>query len=242
MSLPKEQRRINEEIFTTLNAESAFLLGYIFSDGFLGFHKNTGLNYLRIYSGDLYKVENIKAILQSTTKIVHFKEKMYGEIKQGELFYLHVGCQTIIEDLIDLGMVEKKTDKIKFPYLPLDLYPHFIRGIWSGKGCVSTYKNSIFSTFTFGSIDFMKELKKHLRRMGLTPKKIELNKASKKSSYRIKYSINDTKKLFDYLYADFCELTIDREQKQLLESYFKNHTPPKRKMKRKKIISTANIG
>ncbi|MFV8467392.1 hypothetical protein [Flavobacterium sp. LB1P62] len=234
MSLPLEQKKINEDTFTNLNEESAFLLGYIFTDGFLGFHKNTGLNYLRIYSKDKVKIENIKLIFQSEAKVNHIKEKYYGEVKQGELFYLHVGNEIVIEDLIDLGMVEKKNDKIKFPYLPTELYSHFIRGVWSGKGYVSTYKNSIFSTFSFGSIDFITDLEKHLRSKGLSKRKIELNKFSKKPSYKIKYSVTDTKKLYDYIYNCSTDLTTCIEQENLLKEYFADYKPPKRKMKRRR--------
>jgi hypothetical protein len=144
----KRPKKINNEAFTELNKEKAYLLGFIFADGFLGFHKNTGLNYLRIYSKYRYKIENIKKILQSKTEIVHIREKMNETVKQRELFYLHVGDQINIEDLIDLGMVERKNDKIQFPYLPSNLHPHFIRGLWSGKGSISTYKRfNIFNIF-----------------------------------------------------------------------------------------------
>lgn len=235
MSLSKEEKEINEETFTTLNNETAFLLGYIFADGFLGFHKNTGLNYIRIYSKNKYKIENIKHIFQSKAKIVHIKEKYHGEIKQGELFYLHVGNEIIIEDLIDLGMVEKKNNQIRFPYLPTELYPHFIRGAWSGKGSFSIYKKSILSTFSIGSISFITDLEKHLRSKGLAKIKINLNKFSKKPSYQIRYSVSDTKKLYDYLYGCTTELTNCKEHENLLKEYFTNYKPPKRKMKRKNI-------
>jgi hypothetical protein len=237
MSLPEDQKQINHETFTDFNDETAYLLGFIFADGFLGFHKNTGLNYLRIYSKHRYKIENIKQILQSKTEIVHIREKMNGTIKQGELFYLHVGNQEIIEDLIDLGMVERKNDKIQFPYLPSNLLPHFIRGLWSGKGSISMYKGTILSTFSIGSIDFISDLENHLHAQGLSRQKIQINKNSKKPTYKIRYSISDTKKLYDYIYSNVTDLTISQDQENLLREFFADYQFPvitvKRKMKRK---------
>ena len=235
MSLPKIEKQINEDTFTNLNAETAFLLGFIFADGFLGFHKNTGLNYLRIYSKYRYRIENVREILKSKARINHVKEKYNGEIKQGKLFYLHIGNETIIEDLIDLGMVEKKNNNIKFPYLPAELYPHFIRGAWSGKGSVLINKNSIFSTFSIGSIEFITDLEEHLHQNGLTKQKIQQSKLSKKPSYKIKYSINDTKKLYEYIYSCVTDLTICKEHSFVLETFFLDYKPRpiKRKMKRK---------
>lgn len=235
MSLPKIEKQIDEETFTKLNEETAFLLGFIFADGFMGFHKNTGLNYLRIYSKFRYKIENIKEILKSKARINHVKEKFHGEIKQGELFYLHIGNEVIIEDLIDLGMVENKNYNIKFPYLPIELYPHFIRGAWSGKGSILINKKSIFSLFSIGSIEFITDLEKHLHQKGLTKQKIQQSKLSKKPSYKIKYSINDTKKLYDYIYSSVTKLTICKEHSEVLETYFSEYKPKplKRKMNRK---------
>lgn len=238
MSLSKNEKLINEETFTNLNSESAYLLGFIYADGFLGFHKHTGQHYLRIYSKQKYKIENARQIFRSTTPIVHIPEKINENTKQGELFYLHVGNQTIIEDLIDLGMVERKNNAIKFPYLTEDLYPHFIRGAWAGKGCVSNSNGAIFSYFTIGSIDFISSLERHLRSQGLSKQTILANKRSKKPSYRIRYSVADTKKLYEYLYADYGEFTICNEQEKLLRDFFSSYqfTAPslKRTMKRLK--------
>lgn len=238
MSLPIEEKFINEDIFTKLNEEAAFLLGFIFTDGFLSYHKNTGLHYLRVYSKNRYKIENVKTIFSSSAKINHIRERSYSDVKQGELFYLHIGNETIIEDLFDLGMVEKKNQNIKFPYLPQNLYPHFLRGAWSGSGSIATYKKNISSKFTIGSIKFITDLEKHLNSISLSSQTIRKNKASRNPSYYIKYSIRDTQKLYKYLYCNATELTTDRKQEEKLSEYFSHREKnkpikmPKRKMKR----------
>ena len=238
--MPFQRKNINEETFTNLNIESAFLLGYIFTDGFLKLDDKTGVDYLNIYSKYKYKIENVKKILLAEYNIQRIKEKVTNGIRQGELFFIRIPNPIIIEDLLDYGMVERKNEKIKFPYMTAELYPHFIRGAWSGSGSVSLYKKSIVSQFTIGSIDFITELEKHLNKIGLTKRTIHENKNSKKPSYLIRYSINDTKKLYDYLYQDSTELTTDLKQKKLLNEYYSNRQTnipiriPKRKMKRKK--------
>ena len=238
--MPFERKNIDEEVFTKLNDESAFLLGYIFTDGFLKLNDKTGVDYLNIYSKDKYKIENVKKMLLAEYNIQHIKEKITKGIKQGELFFIRIPNPIIIEDLMDYGMVERKNQNIKFPYLTDDLYPHFIRGAWSGSGSVSLYKKSIISQFTIGSIDFIKDLERHLNLIGLTKRTIHRNKTSKKPSYVIRYSINDTQKLYDYLYRDATKITTDIKQKRLLSEFFADRKvnnqirKPKRKMRRLK--------
>lgn len=229
---------IDEEIFTKLNRESAFLLGFIFTDGFLRLNDKTGEDYVKIFSKDRYKIENVKKIFLSEHKIQHIKEKVNKGIKQGELFFLRIANPIIIEDLIDLGMSEKKNENIRFPYLTENLYPHFIRGVLSGSGSVSIYKKSIISQFTIGSIEFITELEKFLNSKGLNKRVIYKNKKTKKPSFVLRYSVRDTKLLFEYLYDDANELTTDLKQKKILEDYFLNreiNNPISLKVKKRKM-------
>lgn len=212
--------KINEEVFEKLNTESSFLLGYIFTDGNLVFDKKKGNYFLQIYSKHKYLLENTKNIFKTDVKIQHREQKNYGNVIQGEIYWIHIGNQKIISSLIRLGMVSKKNHDIKFPDISKKLIPHFIRGCWTGNGCVSKYNTLLLSQLTIGSIDFIKTIERHLNEAGLTKRNFYTNKQSKKPSYVIRYATSDSEKLYKYLYKGKTKLTICRRQEKLYKEKF----------------------
>jgi len=242
---PFEKRPIsNFSLFDKLDSFGAFILGFIFTDGSLFSHENYDLPYLRIYNSARYKIENAKTILGIDSDIRHIPEKYYKGIKQGELFYLHISQEEIIEELMDFGMVLRKNTNIKFPILPKELYPAFIRGLWSGKGSVSISKTTIRSSFSLGSKDFIYDLEDYLNKVDLSKRKIQARPQKKSTSYKLTYGVRDTKLLYDYLYKDHDLLTTCKKQEKMMREYFEyraKHVPnaienkkPKRSIKIKK--------
>ena len=121
---------------------------------------------MRIYSKHYSQVEKIKSILKSSAKIQKREEKNYGNVIQSEIYFLHIGNQKIINELLGLGLTLKKNEDIKFPKITEKLIHHFIRGCWAGSGNVTTYNNGVFSSIIIGSIDFMTEIERILNLNG----------------------------------------------------------------------------
>lgn len=211
---------VNKDIFKQLTPSSAYLLGYIFTDGDLLLNEKTGLHFLRIYSKFRYKIEGIKKIMSAEAKIQHRKAQSHKGRNQSEIFFIHVGNQDVIKDLIDFGMVLNKNEEIQFPEIPEHLISHFIRGAWSGSGSVSTYKNALLSSFVNGSIDFITELERRLNAIGLPKRTIHKAKHSKKPSYSFKYATNDSELLYWYMYNGVTDETTCRRQEKLYKEYF----------------------
>lgn len=223
------------DVFDDFDCDTAFLLGILFTDGSLYEYSNTGKQFIRIINKNKYLIENCRDILKSNLEIHYIKERLYNGIKQGGLYYLHISNEEIIDELVEFGMCEKKASNLKFPYLPNELYPHFIRGLWAGSGSISTNKNGITSSFSSCSFDFIMELEKVLNKIGLTKRNINTNKHTKAENFYIKYSVNDTKKLYDYIYKNVTPLTIYKLHQEKLYNFFEEKIikTPKRKMIRK---------
>ncbi|MEP5339451.1 MAG: LAGLIDADG family homing endonuclease [Algibacter sp.] len=218
-SIKANTKYINENVFQKLDEESAYLLGYIFTDGDLILNKNKHTFFLRIYSKHRYLIENVKSILQAEAKVQHRGKKRWKEINQSEMFFIHIERQSIIIDLMDLGMKLDKSE-LKFPEIPKKLIHHFIRGLWTGSGCVSMNNFSVMSSIQLSSEGFMIELENHLNRIGLKKRTIYKSKNSKKPSYLIKYALSESEKLYNYLYRGNTNLTTCRRQEKLYKEHF----------------------
>jgi hypothetical protein len=217
------KKKIDSEFFSDLNPDSAFLLGYIFTDGDLQLNKKTNRHFLRLYGkyqNDLVLALNL---LKSTAKIQQRKAVMTESIRQAKVYFIHVADETLIGDLMDLGMVRNKNSKIKFPNITEDLNNHFIRGCWAGSGHVYVDKNAkINSGIVLASIDLIQKIETILNGQGLKKRKIFEHKHTKTKSYYFRYSQRDTKLLYHYLYKGATYKNTINHQSQVFVDFFKN--------------------
>src|SRR5699024_9206540 len=115
---------VNADFFSEWTNEMAYVLGFVLTDGCV-----SG-NTLTISQKDPYILERIGDAMGSTYRIT---ERANGK---GRLFTLAVHRKKIVEDLRNLGIVEKKSRVVEFPEVPAEHLPHFIRGVIDGDGWV----------------------------------------------------------------------------------------------------------
>lgn len=114
---------------TVYNLDSAYLLGWIASDGHIcesGFR-------IRINKIDQKCLENIRDIICHEIPISYYKDNMVE---------LSINSKQIAIDLckhlgLKIGKSNKKADKVQFPDLDSELQVAFLRGYFDGDGCVS---------------------------------------------------------------------------------------------------------
>ncbi|WP_090126658.1 hypothetical protein [Lutibacter oricola] len=203
-----------------MSAQGAFLLGYIFTDGDFLLNKKTNQYFLRIYSKHITQIEKLKKILKTDAKIQKREQKNYGDSVQTKIYFIHIGNQIIINDLLKFGLTIEKNLNVKFPKLEDKFKSHFLRGCWAGSGNVTIYEDRVYSSIVIGSYKFISEIEKYLSSNGLKPRKIYKNKLSKKPSYVIKYAHGESEKLYNFLYKGKTNLTISDKQEIIYKKYF----------------------
>lgn len=201
--------------------EKAYILGFIYADGCNSLHPSTGCLSIAQMEKDVDILEKIKLAMKSTYPIKEEENKWGGTEKR---FTFYVYGNKIERQLINLGVVHKKSLILKFPdFIPDSLMPHFIRGYFDGDGSVwdgkrkkmmvknerkpGEYRERIVHNVKFnftGSNTFIPYLQEYLiEKLGLSKTKINYSKA--KDDHRhcmIEYSgRKNLLKLYDYMYS-----------------------------------------
>lgn len=136
-------REIRHNFFSKIETElQAYLLGFIASDGSINDERHTlviHINEKDIEIFKLFKVISPQAYVQvckgyeSNATVRKRKVKNQGSIR------LYIASKLLIEDLHNLGIVERKTYKeLNIPsQIPETLVIHYIRGYFDGDGCIT---------------------------------------------------------------------------------------------------------
>ena len=193
----------NENFFKNWTPEMAYVLGFFAADGNMVKNRR-GAHFISIEITDKDILEKIKEVMSSSHKIT--QRKRVNSWKTA--YRLQIGSKKMFSDLLNLGVTPKKSKTIDLPIIPDKYFAHFVRGYFDGDGnVVSGYfkkldrKNKSYTLatrFTGGSYIFLKSLKDSLSRLiGVTGSLYE-----REDACRLNYSINDSKKLFRFMYAD----------------------------------------
>ena len=142
----KRVYRVNESFFEKIDTENkAYWLGFLYADGCVIKNKRMYLN-LTLAKKDKLHLEKFKSAIECQSPLYEIapKSRTYkGVLIRGSgAFSLHVNSKKIVEDLIKLGCVPKKSLILEFPneeQVPNCLIHHFIRGYFDGDGTIVKY-------------------------------------------------------------------------------------------------------
>ena len=124
----------NETFFNHENANMAYVLGFIASDGSIS--KNNNRIKIGLSIKDISQLELIKKIMD-----IDYPIKIYTNKDNFEIAELVWTCEQHKKDLAKYGVVPKKTYSFKFPLnLSKKYWPDFIRGYFDGDGCITGIK------------------------------------------------------------------------------------------------------
>lgn len=214
-------RKKNENFFKKWSDEMAYVLGFFAADGCMMRNKR-GAHYIEFHITDGDLLAKIRNALESNNTIASRKKIE----NQKQRYRLQIGSKKIFGDLKHLGFTERKSGKMIMPKVPEKYFSHFVRGYFDGDGNVYTneYKRkgrlkksiTLLTGFTCGSRDFLESMRLILfKNAGLVGGSLY----KKRSYFCLYYSVNDSCKLYKFMYNTESDLFLDRK-KRIFEGYF----------------------
>lgn len=130
---PHESRRINTmntQFFKTITSESAWVLGWYFSDGNVS--KSSNQFSITVHSNDEALVVKIQAVMGFNTNPIYRPTSR-------KMVQFYANDDTIHSDLVALGCIPNKSLVIRYPVILTEDWQHwaFLRGVLEGDGHVS---------------------------------------------------------------------------------------------------------
>jgi hypothetical protein len=198
----------NEAFFNCLNETSSYVLGLLYSDGCIN------KNRVELSLSDKDSVYQVKDALNYNGNIRTFDHSKYKKTYKTS-YTLVITSQLLVNSLISLGCVPRKSKTLLWPNIPSLSYPDFIRGYFDGDGCISTSWRTqqnrvpILSSYVsfVGTEAFIIGLQNYLRNSSIT--------SNIKSNGNVKELIiggnTNLQTLFHLLYTNSNNLKMERK-------------------------------
>ncbi len=208
--IQRTKGNVNINFFRSWSPEMAYVLGFFAADGGM-FINSGGSKYIQFVSTDKEILIKIKKLMNSNHKI-GIKKRNPEICGWKDCYLMQIGSKEMYGDLLKLGFTPKKDKTLKFPKVPYKYLSHFVRGHFDGDGSIvfGHYKRKnrnnktallILTSFVCGNREFLKELSKKLSSFAHLGKG-SLKQKMNNNAYQLSYSINDSKKLFNFMYGD----------------------------------------
>lgn len=156
--------QVNEKFFNDWTKESAWVYGWMVTDGNIGISNGSYQIRFMVNRKDRDVVEKIKKAMDFTGKISD------GQRSDGrEWSYLRICRKGIVERLFELGYPkDNKTFEINYPNIPEEFEPHFLRGVFEGDGSLNVGNwDDLRAVLCGASPNFMERLKQRLTYYGV---------------------------------------------------------------------------
>lgn len=187
----------NENFFKSFSREMAYILGFIFADGNVSWNEKESRWSLTITQSrkDFEHLERIRRILKANRPLYYSpKTKAYRLI---------VASKKLCRDLIELGVVPRKSLTVDFPKIPENFLNDFVRGIIDGDGSVFYFdrKRSPYLAIRIysGSKKFLVRMEQIIRKkLGISSKVRNIHG----NTYGLQYTCNQARILARWIYTD----------------------------------------
>ena len=194
--------------------DKSYWLGWLYSDGCN--YPPTGTFSIKLQEDD---IDILYTLYQYISKDTPKISKIKKEKGKNQVAITFTSCYTS-KKLEELGVVQAKTFKLKFPteeQVPKHLQSHFIRGYFDGDGCLKNYmqNNDKFPSYYFvisGKFEFLEKLQQILiENCNIGKTKLVKNK----SIFNLNYGGNrQIEKICSWLYQDCDNLYLKRKKQE----------------------------
>lgn len=191
-----KKHEIDETFFKNLNENSAYVLGWIASDGHIQFIPKKKYS-IRLELKDLDILEKIRELMKSTHPITKREDR-------GTYVFV-VNSKELVRQLFDLGLTTDKTFTLTMPNIPKNLNKDFIRGFFDGDGSVYLHtghkgQKSLNSYICCMNKEFLETIGEILNKdLGLVTK---IYQDSKSKLFKLSYGAKESYALYKYMYSN----------------------------------------
>lgn len=211
----KRQYFIDENYFKNINANSAYILGFLAADGSINKH---GFG-IELQNRDEHILHDFAKELKYEGPITYCFKKCKYEIKK--YCRLRICNQNIRSDLISFGIVPNKTYNFDFKFDKIiDYLSHFMRGYFDGDGCLCSCLTKEGHWRHIVNIAVEKKFSYNFQRIIETMTKIDFKIKSRKNRKVINFLLLEShekvKKFLEWIYAD-ANLMLKRKYKKFLD-------------------------
>ena len=201
----------NEAFFNTWTHDMSYILGFIFSDGYV-LHRHGYLTAIELAIKDIAILTAMASRFGIVPTSIIKRKK--GHSKGKKYCKISLYSKEIYNDLVGLGVTENKSLTVGFPYIPKEYMSSFLLGYFDGDGCISIFRGGkdcfICCSYDFGF--FLDSL--------LNEYKIETIKPRASSILKVRLSTKkeNLKRFFDFLYCN-CDLNNGLYLKRKYEKF-----------------------
>ncbi len=205
-------KEYDKNFFKLWSRDMAYVLGFLFADGNI-IKTKRGTHFTSIYTKDRRLIYSMRSSMNSNHKIA----KRISET--GHCYNIQIGSKELFADLLALGLIVKKANRMKLPHLPKKYVNDFVRGYFDGDGNVwvgNTHKHrktktlTMLSCFTSASTSFLKDLLSLLKTVGVSGGSAYQSGNGKYG--RLTLSTTDSLKLYEIMYNKPHKLFLPRKK------------------------------
>jgi hypothetical protein len=204
----RSPRRV--EFFRVWTPEMAYILGLWWTDGCMRVKANTGAHQIEIASNDCEYLESIAQVIGGK----YFLRKVSPHTNT---YVISFCSKEMYQDIERLGGTPRKSRTIGFPDVPVDLLPHFVRGVVDGDGTLAWNGDRPIIQVYSGSSLFLNGLINAIAQSTGIPAPLP---QANRDNWTVKWSTIRAKCLAGWLYFDNSGIALDRKlaiAKQFLE-------------------------
>ena len=199
------RKSVNHDFFKTWSPDMAWCLGLLATDGSITSQKNVYNNEpvrktIQLGSTDSEIVEKFVKFINSTYKIGKEEVRHTGFGDTGPFYNTCILSNNIYDDLISLGVIERKSLVMDFPTnYPVEYMADYIRGLWDGDGSIKLIDNKyIQCAFHSGSEQFISSIADEISKITSS----EIDYKFRSTVFVINICGDNARKLCRYIYHD----------------------------------------